>query len=85
MKYIYEHGDVSLPEIPLCFRTSSILKGQTTDIVQVTIEINTDPPPMDLSGESKSMKLQGTMSMDELADAVQAMAYDFTLSPELMG
>lgn len=51
---------------------------------QVTIEINTDPPPLDLPGDPKSMKLSGSMSVDELADAVKMMSYDFTLSPELM-
>lgn len=51
---------------------------------QVTLEINTDPPPLDLPGPPMKTTFKGEMSMDELADTVQNMSFDFKLSPELM-
>jgi hypothetical protein len=45
-----------------------------TSGLQVTLEINTEPPPLDIPAPSKNIKFQGKVSMNDLADMVQTIA-----------
>jgi len=48
--------------------------------LQVTIEIDTDPPPLDVPGGSGS----GTTTMDQLVDGMQKMNKEFVIPAELL-
>ena len=50
----------------------------------MTLEIDTDPGPIDVPSDMQRVKMQGKMSVEELAQMVQEMAYNFELSPELL-
>jgi len=51
---------------------------------EVTLEINTDPPPMDLPPDTLSTSLNTTMSLDELGSELTRMSAEFKLPPELL-
>lgn len=64
-----------------------------TNSTQVTLEINTDPPPMDLpsgglpvgglpADGSGTTQLRGEMSISELVDKVQKATTNLELAPE---
>jgi len=52
----------------------------------VTLEINTDPPPMDLPSEPMSTSFRGDMSLDDLMNDVQKLStsHEFVLPKELL-
>jgi len=50
----------------------------------VTLEINTDPPPLDLPGEPISTNFSGEMNLNELVGNLQKMSTEFTIPPELL-
>jgi len=50
----------------------------------VTLEINTDPPPMDLPPDTLSTSLRTTMDMDELGSELTRISAEFKLPPELL-
>jgi hypothetical protein len=52
--------------------------------LQVKLEIDTDPPPLDVPSEPGKFTLQGEMSVDELTEKMQQFVYNFELSPELV-
>jgi hypothetical protein len=51
---------------------------------KVTLELNTDPPPMDLPGDPMSTTVQGSMSLDELGAVLKSHSTEFTIPPELL-
>lgn len=56
---------------------------QLTDEFKVTIEINSDPPPMDLPS-STSTSLNTTLNMADLGSELKRLSAEFKLPPELL-
>jgi D-tyrosyl-tRNA(Tyr) deacylase len=54
------------------------------DIAQVTIEIDTDPPKLDLPGEPMSGSVKETMDINDLVGKMAKLNTEFVLPAELL-
>jgi hypothetical protein len=51
---------------------------------KVTLEINTDPPPLDLPKDSAKGSIKTTMNLSDLGNELNKLSTEFKIPPELL-
>jgi hypothetical protein len=53
-------------------------------MVKVTLEIDTDPPPLDLPKDSAKGSINTTMNLSDLGTELNKLSSEFKIPPELL-